>query len=117
MHQMETLLALASRRLDPLAQSEYSRRLVRELLCVNAVWGLAEKLQVCSTAAETLLHLGLILHNEGLAVRVDDLGEWCRDGVLCGLGLDDETLVASETREDGGLLNGPLARVREDFTA
>jgi hypothetical protein len=48
---------------------------------------LGEELDVGSTAVETFLQLDLVLHDEGLALRVDRLGEESGDGVVGGLGL------------------------------
>lgn len=58
------------------------------------------------------LRLDLILDNQGLAGVVDLGGELGGDGVVSGLVLQDETLVALNALEDGRLLNRPLAHVR-----
>jgi hypothetical protein len=63
------------------------------------------------------LELGLVLDDERLASGVDWGGERSGDGVVGGLGLGDEALVADKGGADGGLLDGPLADVREGLAA
>ena len=72
---------------------------------------LLEELQVGTTADQGVLGLDLILDNKSLALVVDLLGELGGDGVVGGRVLDDQTLIALNTLEDGGLLDSPLANV------
>lgn len=72
---------------------------------------LLKELQVGATADQRVLRLDFILHNEGLALVVNLLGELGGDSVMGGRVLDNQTLVALHAREDGGLLNCPLANV------
>lgn len=58
------------------------------------------------------LELGLVLNNQSLALVVNLLGELGGDGVVSGLVLDNQALVALHSLVDGGLLDGPLADVR-----
>ena len=72
---------------------------------------LLEELQVGTTADQRVLGLDLILDDKSLALVVDLLGELGGDGVVGGRVLDDQTLIALNTLEDGGLLDSPLANV------
>lgn len=83
---------------------------VGELLLVELLVVL-KKLQVGTTADQGVLRLDLVLDHKGLALVVNLLGELGRDGVVSGRVLDDQTLVALNTLEDGGLLDRPLANV------
>lgn len=93
------------------AEHDHVGSCVRELLLVELLV-LLEELQVGATADERVLRLDLILHNKGLALVVNLLGELGRDSVMGGRVLDNQTLVAHHTGEDGGLLDSPLANVR-----
>lgn len=81
---------------------------VGELLLVELLV-LLEELQVGTTADQGVLRLDLILDHQGLALVVNLLGELGRDGVVSSRVLHDQTLVALNSLEDGGLLNSPLA--------
>lgn len=63
------------------------------------------------------LKLHFILDNEGLALVVDGLGEFGRNGVVSGLVLDDQTVVSLNALENGRLLNGPGTDVSPFFLA
>ena len=77
---------------------------------------LLKKLQVGTAADQRVLGLHLILHDQGLALVVNLLGELGRDGVVSSLCLGNETLVA--LNKDGfGILDLPLADVTEGFAA
>lgn len=58
------------------------------------------------------LKLHLILNDEGVILVVDSLVKLGGNGMVSSLVLDDETLVALNTLQDGGLLNGPVTDVR-----
>jgi hypothetical protein len=91
-------------------EHDHIRGGVGELLLVELLVVL-KKLQVGTTADQGVLRLDLILDNQGLALRVNLFGELGRDSVVSGRVLDNKTLVALDTLEDGRLLNGPLADV------
>lgn len=74
---------------------------------------LLQELDVSTTAVADLLELGLVLKDERLALGVKWGSQRCGDGVVSSFGFSDETLVALDGREDGRLLDGPLADVRE----
>lgn len=57
------------------------------------------------------LELDFILNNQRLALVVDDLGEFGRDGVMGGGVLDHQALITLNTLEDGRFLNSPFADV------
>lgn len=57
------------------------------------------------------LELDLILNNEGLALVVNLLGEFGRDGVVSGCVLNNQTLITLHTLEDGRLLNSPFSNI------
>ena len=69
------------------------RSLVRELLtsCLETIF---KQLEVTTTTVTALLVLHFVLDNQGLLLEVDRLGEGCKDGVVGGLALRNETLVA-----------------------
>jgi hypothetical protein len=100
---------------------------VRELLLVKSLVILQE-LHVSSTALQTIcksisihwlraksvehtLELDFVLHNKGVALVVNGLGELGRDGVMSGLVLNDQTLIALHTLQHGGLLYSPVADI------
>ena len=72
---------------------------------------LLEELQIGTATLEAVLQLDLVLDNEGLALGVDGLLELGGDGVVGGLVLDDQALVAMHAAEDVRLFNGPIADV------
>lgn len=74
-----------------------------------------EELHVGTTALEAGLELDLVLDDEGVILVGDGLVELAGDGVVGSLVLEDETLVALDTAEDRGLLDGPLAVVSPLF--
>ena len=91
------------------------RSLVRELLS-GGLETVLKELDVATTAVTALLVLHFILDNQGLLLEVDGLSEWCRNSVVGGLALRNETLVA--LNKDGfGILDLPLADVTEGFAA
>lgn len=92
------------------AEHDHIRGGVGELLLVELLV-LLEELQIGTTADQRVLRLHLVLNNESLALVVNLLGELGRDGVVGGRVLDNQTLVAHHTGEDGRLLNCPLANV------
>lgn len=57
------------------------------------------------------MELGLVLDNQGLVLVVNCLWELGRDGVVSGLVLEHETLVAGDSTEHGWLLDGPGTNV------
>ena len=60
--------------------------------------------------------MNLVLNDEGLLREVNGACERCRDGVVCGLGLCDEALVALD-EDFRGILDRPLADIAEGLTA
>ena len=90
-------------------------RLVRELLA-RGLEAVLEELEVAAAAVAALLVLDLVLHDEGLVREVDRLRERRGDGVVRGLGLGDEALVALDEGRLG-LLDLPLADVAEGLAA
>jgi hypothetical protein len=95
-------------------EHDHVRGGVGELLLIELLV-ILKKLQVGTTADQGVLRLDLVLDNQGLALRVNLLGELGRDRVVSGRVLNNKTLVALNTLEDGGLLNGPLADVSPVF--
>ena len=91
------------------------RSLVRELLAAS-LEAILEELDVATAAVAAVLVLDLVLDDERLLRKVDGGLERRGDGVVGGLGLRDEALVAVD---DGlrGLLDGPLADVAVDLVA
>ena len=88
--------------------------LVRELSIGEISLSLAQKLDISSSALETVLELGLVLDDERLAVLdLDGRKDLCRDSGVGCLRLDDQTFVARDSRENGRLLHGPDSNVRE----
>lgn len=57
------------------------------------------------------LELDFVLNDERLALVINGLGELRRNCMMGGGVLDNESLVAFHTLEDGGLLDCPLADV------
>lgn len=57
------------------------------------------------------MRLDFVLNHQGLALVVNLLGELGRDGVVSSSVLHDQTLVALNTLEDGGLLDCPFTDV------
>jgi hypothetical protein len=57
------------------------------------------------------LKLHLILNDKGVILVVDSLVKLGGNGMVSSLVLDDETLVALNTLQDGGLLDGPVTDV------
>ena len=83
---------------------------VGELLLVELLV-LLEELQVGTATDQRVLGLDLILDHQGLALVVDLLGELGGNGVVRGRVLDDQTLIAFNTLEDGRLFDSPLTDV------
>lgn len=77
----------------------------------------AKQLHVSTTALKALLQLDFILYNESLALVVNFCGKLGRDGVVSSGVLKNQTLVASNAREDVWLLDRPLANVGPVFLA
>lgn len=57
------------------------------------------------------MEFGLVLHDKSLVSVVDGLWKLCGNGVVSGLVLEHETLVAFNGTQDGWLLDGPCANV------
>ena len=57
------------------------------------------------------LKLDLVLNNESLALIVDLLWEFGRDGVVSSRVLDNETLIALHSLEDSWLLDSPFSNI------
>jgi hypothetical protein len=57
------------------------------------------------------LKLNLILSDEGLALVVNLLGEFGRDGMVSSCVLDDQALVTLHALEDMGLLYRPFSNI------
>jgi hypothetical protein len=57
------------------------------------------------------LKLNLILSDEGLALVVNLLGEFGRDGMVSSCVLDDQALVTLHALEDTGLLYRPFSNI------
>jgi len=68
-----------------------------------------------ATTAQRTLKLGLVLNNKSLVLVVNRLGELCGDGVVSGLVLEHETLVALDPSENSRLLNRPGPNVLPFF--
>ena len=100
---------------------------VGELFLVKS-FVVAEKLEVSTTALETIcnkldlpgvcrhrnrltLKLYLILHDQSLALVVDLLWEFGRNGMVSSSILDDESFVALHTLEHSWLLDSPFTNV------
>lgn len=64
-----------------------------------------KELQVGTAALEAGLEFDLVLDDKGVLLVGDGLGEFGGDGVVGGLVLEHETLVASDAAQDRGLLN------------
>jgi len=69
-----------------------------------------DKLEYAREQRRTL-ELDLVLDDQGLALGVDLLGEFGRDGMMGGGVLDDKTLVALHALVDSRLFYRPLANV------
>ena len=74
-----------------------------------------QQLHVGTTALEESLEFDLILHHERLALVVDGLGEFGRNGVMSGFVLEHETLVAGHSFENGWLFDVPGSDVLPFF--
>lgn len=70
-----------------------------------------QQFHVGAAALKALLEFDLILDDEGLIRVVDLLWELGRDGVVGSGILENKTLIASNTGEDGGLFDGPFSNV------
>lgn len=92
-----------------------SARLFRVKIYTTHDVRVAQELDVRSSALEPLLKLDLVLCDDSLALGVEGSGERCRDGMVSGLGLEHQSLISFDAGVDGGLLDGPLADVREDL--
>ena len=57
------------------------------------------------------LRLDLILNHQRLALVINFLGELGGDGVVSGRILHNETLVALDSLENGGLFDGPITDI------
>lgn len=66
---------------------------VREFLA-GSLETVFEELEVATTAVTALLVLHFVLDNQGLLLEVDGLSKGCRNSVVGGLALCNETLVA-----------------------
>lgn len=84
-----------------------------EAVCSRTLARLSDSVQV--GVVKRTLKLDLILNDEGLALGVDLLGEFRRDGVVGSSVLDNKTLVTLHALVDSGLLDGPLADVGPFF--
>lgn len=88
---------------------------VREFLATR-LEAVLEQLDVTTTAVSTLLVLYLVLNHEGLFFEVDRGCKRGRDGVVCSLGLCNETLLANDER-CLRVLDLPLANVGKGLAA
>ena len=77
--------------------------------------GIGEKLDVGSTAIESVLKLDLVLDDESLAVVDEGRSEGDGDGVVSGFRLDDQTVVARDSGEHARRFHRPFSDVREDL--
>ena len=53
-----------------------------------------QQLHVGAATLEAILELDLVLHNQVLALRVDLLGKFGRDGMVSGRVLDNKTFIS-----------------------
>jgi len=86
-------------------------------LATGVLEAIFEQLNVATTAVAALLVLDLVLDDERLLAESNGLLEGSRDGVMCCLGLCNETKVTVDGRVDGGFLDAPLADVRPGLAA
>jgi hypothetical protein len=63
---------------------------------------------VFATRSRLTLRLDLILNHQRLALVINLLGKLGGDGVVSGGILHNETLVALDSLENGGLFDGPV---------
>ena len=70
-----------------------------------------KEFQITATAVAAFLIFDFVLNDERLGLEVNGLRECSRDGVVGSWVLDNQTLVALNGLEDGGLLNSPLTNV------
>ena len=97
------------------AKHDHPRCRVRKLLAAG-LESILEQLDIPTTTVPALLVLHLVLHHEGLVLEVHRGRKGGRDGVVGGLGLGDERLLASDERRLG-VLDLPFADVRKGLTA
>lgn len=71
----------------------------------------AQQLQVGTSTFQTILQFDLILDDEGLALVVDSLREFGRDGMVSSGVLENQALVANDSRKDLWLFDSPFTDI------